>query len=256
MGLIVNFALFLWPGYAGALVGWAVVVTIGAGMAWRGRARIGVNPRLAMGVGATFLVLFWIALAGRQLLPNPDPYIHHGFIGGMRAGGPHPPELPWNPGLAVPYHYGVDLLIALLAPPVGPDPAFVTELLGAWVWTSYALIVGTLLLRRGSWLAAVTLGPLLLAAGTQTLLFASTGVLQVPVPTGMPAPGLRASLTTVYVDGLGASESVPAKRLETVVCAGVCAGAGGTGAGSARGAPALAATGNAGTDGGIPGIGG
>ncbi len=209
-GLIVNFVLFLWPGYAGALVGWAVVVMIGAGMAWRGRARIRVNPRVAMGLGAAFLVLFWIALAGRQLLPNPDPYIHHGFIGGIRAGGPHPPELPWNPGLAVPYHYGVDLLIALLTPPFGPDPAFVTELVGAWVWTSYALVVGTLLLRRGSWLAAATLGPLLLAAGTQTLLFASPGVLQVPIPTGMPAPGLRASLGSVYVDGLGASESVPA----------------------------------------------
>lgn len=208
-GLIVNFVLFLWPGYAGALVGWAVVVMIGAGMAWRGRARIRVNPRLAVGFGATFLALFWIALAGRQLLPNPDPYIHHGFIGGIRAGGPHPPELPWNPGMAVPYHYGVDLLIGLLTPPIGPDPAFVTELLGAYVWTSFVLVVGTLVLRRGSWLAAVTLGPLLLAAGTQTLLFASPGVLQAPIPAGLPAPGLRAALGTVYVDGLGASESVP-----------------------------------------------
>lgn len=209
-GLIVNFALYVWPGYAGTLVGWAVVVTIGAGLAWRGRARIRVDPRMAVGLGATFLVLFWVALAGRQLLPDPDPYIHHGFIGGIRAGWAHPPELPWNPGLAVPYHYGVDLLVALLTPPFGPDPALVTELLGAWIWTSYALIVGVLLLRRGSWLAAVTLGPLLLAAGTQTLLYASPGVLQAPIPTGLPAPGLRASLGTVYVEGLGASESVPA----------------------------------------------
>ena len=208
-GLIVNFVMYLWPGYAGALTGWVAVVVIGAGLAWRGRERLRVRPVTAAGIGIAFLVLFWIALAGRQLLPNPDPYIHHGFIGGIRAGGPHPPELPWNPGLAVPYHYAVDLLVGLLTPPVGPDPAFVTELLGAYVWTSYALIVGTLLLRRGSWLAAVTLGPLLLAAGTQTLLFASPGVVQAPIPTGLPAPGLRASLGTVYVEGLGASESVP-----------------------------------------------
>lgn len=208
-GLVVNFASYLWPGYAGALVGWVVVAATGAGLAWRGRERMRASPSTAVGMGITFLALFWIALAGRQLLPNPDPYIHHGFIGGIRAGGPHPPELPWNPEIAVPYHYGVDLLIALLTPPAGPDPDFVTEVLGAYVWASYALIAGTLLWRRGSWLAAATLGPLLLAAGTQTLLFASPGVLQTPIPTGLPAPGLRAALGTVYVDGLGASESVP-----------------------------------------------
>lgn len=208
-GLVTNFVLYLLPGLAGALVGWMVVLALGAGIAWRWRERIGVEPQVAAGFAVAILALLWVALAGRQLLPNPDPYIQHGFIGAMRAGGPHPPELPWNPGMAVPYHYGVDLLIALLTPPVGPDPAFVTELLGAYIWTSFALIVGTLLLRRGSWLAVATLGPLLLAAGAQTLLFASPGVLQIPVPAGIPEAGLRAALGTVYVDGLGASESVP-----------------------------------------------
>ena len=208
-GLAVNFVSYLWPGYASALAAWVVIAAVGAHMAWRGRVDVRTSGRATTGCLVAFLALFWIALAGRQLLPNPDPYIHHGFIGGIRAGWAHPPELPWNPGLAVPYHYAVDLLIGLLTPPIGPDPAFVTELVGAYLWTSYALIVGTLLLRRGSWLAAVTLGPLLLAAGTQTLLFASPGVLQVPIPAGLPAPGLRASLTTVYVDGLVASESVP-----------------------------------------------
>ena len=208
-GLITNFVIYLLPGLAGALVAWAVVLGLGAGIAWRRRERIGVQPRVAAGFAVAVLALLWVALAGRQLLPNPDPYIHHGFIAAMRAGGPHPPELPWNPGMAVPYHYGVDLLIALLTPPVGPDPAFVTELLGAYIWTSFALIVGTLLLRRGSWLAVATLGPLLLTAGAQTLLFASPGVLQVPVPAGSPEAGLRAALGSVYVDGIGTSESVP-----------------------------------------------
>ncbi|MCY4110712.1 MAG: hypothetical protein OXF96_02085 [Chloroflexi bacterium] len=208
-GLVTNFVVYLAPGLAGALVGWVVVLALGAGIVWRRRERLGVRPRVAAGLAVAVLALLWVALAGRQLMPNPDPYIHHGFIAAMRAGGPHPPELPWNPGMAVPYHYGVDLLIALLTPPVGPDPAFVTELLGAYIWTSFALVVGTLLLRRGSWPAVATLGPLLLTAGAQTLLFATPGVLQVPVPAGIPEAGLRAALGTVYVDGLGVSESVP-----------------------------------------------
>ena len=207
-GLITNFIVFLLPGLAGALAAWVIVLAIGGGVAWRRPERIRPRPRVLAGFAIAVLVLFWIALAGRQLLPNPDPYIHHGFIATIRAGGPHPPELPWNPGMPVPYHYGVDLLIALLTPPVGPDPAFVTELLGSYIWTSYALIMGTLLLRRGSWIAVATLAPLLLAAGTQTLLFASPGVLQVPIPAGIPEPGLRASLGSVYMDGVGASEAL------------------------------------------------
>ena len=117
-GLVTSFVVSTWsPGLAGALVGWLVVLALGAGIAWRRRERLGVRPRVAAGFAVAVLALLWIALAGRQLMPNPDPYIHHGFIAAMRAGGPHPPELPWNPGMAVPYHYGVDLLIALLTPP-------------------------------------------------------------------------------------------------------------------------------------------
>jgi len=208
-GLIVNFVLYLWPGSGGALVGWAAVLAIGAGLAWRGRKRLSLKPRVATGIGTAFLVVFWIALAARQLLGTPDRDLHHGLIAAIRAGGAHPPELPWNPGLSAPYHYGVDLLIGLLTPPIGPDPAFVTELLGAYIWASYALIVVTFLVWRGSWVAAVTLGPLLLAAGTQTYLFTSPGVVQVPVPAGLPAPGLRASLATVYVDGVTQIEAWP-----------------------------------------------
>ena len=208
-GLIVNFAAYAIPGLAGALVGWVAILAIGTGLAWRAPQPLRPRPREVAGLAVVALALLVIALAGRQLLPNPDPAIHHGLIATMRAGGPHPPGLPWHPGLAVPYHYGIDLLIGLLTPPVGPDPAFVTELLGAYLWMSYVLIVGTLLLRRGSWLAVATLAPLLLAVGTQTFLFVSPGVLQVPVPAGIPAPGLRASLATVFVDGMGVTNAVP-----------------------------------------------
>ena len=208
-GVIVNFVIYLVPGLAGALVGWVVVLAIGAGLAWRRRERLGLQPRVAAGFAVVVLALFLITLAGRQLVPISHIETHYGLAATMRAGGSHPPELSWHPGLAAPYHYGFDLLVGLLTPPVGPDPAFVTELLSAYVFVSFALIVGTLLLRRGSWIAVAALAPLLLAAGTQTFLGVSPGTLQAPVPAGVPAPGLRASLTTVYVDGLGGHISVP-----------------------------------------------
>ena len=208
-GLMVNFVMFVLPGMVGALVGWVATLAIGAGLAWRAPDQIRPRLRGVAGLAVVALALFMIALAGRQWVSNPDAAIHHGLIATMRAGGPHPPELPWHPGLIAPYHYGFDLLAGLLTPPFGPDPAFVTELLGAYIWMSFALIVGTLLLRGGSWSAVVMLAPLLLAVGTQTLLFTSPGVFQVLVPAGIPEPGLRASLATVFVDGVATSSSVP-----------------------------------------------
>ena len=206
-GGIVNFVLYVVPGLTGAAVGWGLVLALGAGLAWRTRD----PPRLrtAAGLAVVALVLFVIVLAGRQMLSNPDPPIHHGLIATMRAGGPHPPELPWNPGLAAPYHYGPDLLIGLMTPPVGPDPAFVTELMSTYIWVSYVLIVATVLLRYGSWIAVVVLGPLLLVGGTQTFLAQIPGVLQIPVPAGMPAPGLRASLESIYLEGNSHSQVWP-----------------------------------------------
>ena len=208
-GVIVNFVVYLVPGLAGALVGWVIVLAIGAGLAWRAPHSISPRPRVVAAIAVVALALFLVTLAGRQLVPISHIETHYGLIATMRAGGPHPPALSWHPGLAAPYHYGFDLLVGLLTPPAGPDPAFVTELLSAYVFVSYALIVGTLLLRRGSWLAVAALAPLLLAAGTQTFLGVSPGTLQAPVPAGVPAPGLRASLATVYVDGPGAHISVP-----------------------------------------------
>ena len=208
-GVIVNFVIYLVPGLAGALVGWVAVLTIGAGLAWRARHHIGPRPRAVAAIAVVVLALFLVTLASRQLVPISHIETQYGLAATMRAGGSHPPELLWHPGMAAPYHYGFDLLVGLLTPPVGPDPAFVTELLSSYVFVSYALIVGTLLLRRGSWIAVAALAPLLLAAGSQTFLGVSPGTLQAPVPAGMPAPGLRASLTTVYVDGLGAQITVP-----------------------------------------------
>ena len=116
----------------------------------------------------------------------------------IRAGN-WPPRLPWNPDLNLAYHYGVDLLTALLTPPAGPDLAFTSEVLGAFAWTSFILLVGTLILRRGSWLGTLTLIPLVLAAGAWTLVFGDQpALLRVPVPHGVPEAGLRAALLDVY----------------------------------------------------------
>ena len=101
--------------------------------------------------------------------------------------------------MPAPYHYGLDLLVGLLTPPVGPDLAFVTEFLGAYIWMSFALLVIATLIQRGSWLVALPLAPLLLTAGAWTLLHVPPwDILQVPVPAGLPSAGLRASLADIY----------------------------------------------------------
>ena len=95
----------------------------------------------------------------------------------MQAGGAHPPKLPWNPGLPAPYHYGVNLLIGLLAPPVGPDDHGVA----GHIWMSrtsgghnthpvVAEVLAPLLITAGAW---TTIGPL------------PPSIAQLPVVTGM-----------------------------------------------------------------------
>ena len=52
------------------------------------------------------------------------------------------------------------MLSGLLAPPIGPDPAFVMELMGVYAWMSLFLIVVTALLRRSSTFAVLAIAPL------------------------------------------------------------------------------------------------
>ena len=197
-GLIVNFLLHLFPGMLGALVGWIFVLALGAGLAWRKRPDLRLPARTLAGFGLASVAIFWIALASRQLLTIPDELLHTTLPATIRAGA-WPPSLSWNPDLNLAYHHGVDLLVALLTPPIGPDLAFTTELLGAYAWTSCMLVAATLVLRRGSRVATLALVPLLLSAGASTLVFGTQPtLLQLPVPTGLPAAGLRAALTDVY----------------------------------------------------------
>ena len=199
-GLGVNFVLYAVPGMGGALVGWGAVLALGAALARRAPRTIRLPARRLAGFTAAALAIFWVMLAARQLLKIPDPEIHLGLAANIRAGG-WPPTTPWNPDMPVYYHHGVDLLIGLLAPPAGPNPVFVTELIGAYAWTGFALVVATALRQRGGWLGALLLAPLLLTAGTWTLVGLINKVpnlLQMPVPTDLQTVGLRDSLAGVY----------------------------------------------------------
>ena len=196
-GLIVNFVLYAVPGLAGAAIGWGVTLTLAAVLAWRAPERIRPEPRVAAGFAVVVLALMWVALASQQLTWIADEAIHLGLSAWIRAGG-FPPELPWNPGVALRYHHAADLLVGLLTPPFGPDLAFMWELLGVYGWASFALVVLTALLRRGSWAVALLLAPLLLTYGLWTWIPVGPGIVQGPVPAGLPAAGLRASLADIY----------------------------------------------------------
>ena len=197
-GLSINFLLHLFPGMAGALAGWVVVLGLGGGLAWRQRQALRIPPRTLAGFGLAGAAIFWIALASRQLLIIPDHILHTMIPATIRAGG-WPPTLGWSPDLDLAYHHGVDLLVALLTHPVGPDLAFTTELLGAYTWTALVLLTAALLMRRRAWAGTLTLVPLLLAPGAWTLVFGNQPtLLQVPIPAGIPAAGVRSALAEVY----------------------------------------------------------
>ena len=196
----VNFVLFLVPGLAGAIVGWVVVLGLAFGLIKKAPQTPIVSPRTITGFLAASLVIFWMMLATRQLLKIPDAGIHLGLSSYIRAGG-WPPATPWNPDFRVYYHHGVDLIIGLLAPPMGPNFVLVTELLSAFIWTSLILVVATMLLNRGGWTCAITLSPLLLTAGSWTLLGYLNrvpNIIQFPVPTELDTVGLRASIAGLY----------------------------------------------------------
>ena len=196
-GLIANLVMYAVPGLAGAIVGWGVMLALGIVLTWRAPHPIRPRPRVAAGFALAVLALLSVALASRQLLSVSDPQIQLGQAAAIRAGG-FPPELPWTPGIPAPYHYGASLLVGLLAPPAGPDLAFVWELLGALAWLSFVLVVVTALQRRASGFAVLLTAPLLLTASAWTFSDLGGGILQIPVPAGLPAAGLRASLADIY----------------------------------------------------------
>ena len=197
-GVVVNLVMYALPGMAGAVVGWIFVLALAAVLVWRTPQPLRPRLRAAAGFALAALALFWVALANRQMLGIPDSYLRIGLSASIREGG-FPPEFPWNPGTHAPYHYGANLLTGLLAPPSGPDLAFLEELLGAYAWICLVLVVATAILRRASGSAVLIAAPLLLTIGAWTLRFADPdSILEVIVPAGVPAAGLRAALMDIY----------------------------------------------------------
>ena len=196
-GIVVNLIMYALPGRAGAVAGWIFVLALAAVLIWRAPKPVRPRLRAAAGFALAALALFWATLANRQLLTIPDAALHLGMAASIREGG-FPPEIPWHPGAPASYHYGVDLLTGLLAPPIGPDLAFTAELLGAYAWICLALVVVTALLRRTPTFAVLIAAPLLLTAGAWTLDSRPDSILAAAVPTGIPAVGLRASLMEIY----------------------------------------------------------
>ena len=199
-GLIVNFVLFLLPGRAGALASWVLLLALAGGLVWRAPQPVRPRLRTAAGFAVVTLVVFWVMLAARQLLQIPDEAIHLGLSTYIQSGG-WPPVISWTPDQPLLYHYGTDLLIGLLAPPVGPDLPFTTELLSAYLWTGFALVISAAILKHSGWIGLLTLSPLLFTTGAWTLvgfIIRPPDILQIPAPTGLPAAGLRASLANLY----------------------------------------------------------
>ena len=197
--LIVNLLLNIAPGRHGVLISWIAVLIISFVLVKRASTLLPRTRTLAGFIGA-FLILFWIMLAARQLMTIPDPGIHLGLSSYFQAGG-WPPATPWNPDIRVHYHHGLDLLIGMLAPPMGPDFVLVTEVIGAYIWTCFALIVAVEILNRAGWLWTVTLCPLLLTAASWTLLGYLNrvpNIVQIPLPTELHTIGLRDSLSKLY----------------------------------------------------------
>lgn len=197
-GLIANFVLHALPGRAGALLAWALLLALTGWLARRRYAELRLGLRTTAGFAAAALAVFALALAARQTLIVNDAYIRFGLAAPIQA-GTWPPILPWSPWRPVPYHYGADMLVGLMAPPVGPDLAFTKEVLDAAAWTSLALLIGVTVRQHGGWLGLVVLTPLLLSAGAWIQLQGtSPALVQFVAPGGLPAPGFRAALASTY----------------------------------------------------------
>ena len=92
------------------------------------------------------------------------------------------------------------MLVGLLAPQTGPNLAFTTELLSAYVWTGYTLAIATALMNRSGWIGLFVLTPMIFTTGAWTMLIGARelDILEVPNPTGLPAAGIRNSLANIY----------------------------------------------------------
>ncbi len=202
-GLLVNFLLHALPGRAGAVAGWACLVVIMIGiLLCKDLSELKIRLPLFARFFVAALTVFGFVLAARQTMIVSDAYIRFGLAAPIQAQN-WPPIFPWSPWQPAPYHYGADLLVALLDPPFGPNLALTTEVLEAYAWSAMALLVGAMIRRMGGWTSVIVFVPLLLSAGVWTQLDAlSPSILQMPILTGIPEAGIRTSLIEFYAPEL------------------------------------------------------
>ncbi len=194
--------LYVIPGIAGAIVGWAVMLALGP--VWSGARHTLFVRRFTAGFAVAALALFWVVLASRQLL-GIIAHIHLSLAASIRAGGPHAG--------------------ASLEPrPIRPVPLWcrpADRAAGPAVRTRSGVCDGAAgrlrldefrpdrgdHIQRGSWLVVLVVSPLLLTTGAWTLIFTTPpDIVRIPVPTGVPMEGLRMSLAEI-----GTRPSTPGK---------------------------------------------
>ena len=209
-GAVTAFAMYLVPGTAGVAAGWAVVLAVAIGVAWRQ----GLPPKTLLPewhFGVLWLVVFVIALAARQQYWIPDAMVHAPLSASLLA-GTFPPQFPWTPDVPAIYHFLPELVIGALNVGLGPGLALTTEILGAFVAAALAVLVVAAAADLGaSRLTMALVLPLLLSPGLWTLvLFVDRpAAVQMPIPVGVPEAGLRAALGSLYVPDIGSAATTP-----------------------------------------------
>ena len=209
-GAVTALAMYLVPATAGVAAGWAVVLAVAIGVAWRQ----GLPPKTLLPgwhFGVLWLVLFVIALAARQQYWIPDAMVHAPLSASLLA-GTFPPQFPWTPDVPAIYHFLPELVIGALNVGLGPGLALTTEILGAFVAAALAVLVVAAAADLGaSRLTMALVLPLLLSPGLWTLvLFVDRpAAVQMPIPVGVPEAGLRAALGSLYVPDIGSAATTP-----------------------------------------------
>ena len=200
--------MYAFPGTPGVVVGWVVSLVLAA-VATRRLPLRTLWP--GWQIAGLWLAVFIVALAARQQYWIPDALVHTPLSASLMAGA-FPPRFPWTPDLPAIYHFLPELAVGALNVGIGPGLVLTTEILGAFVAAGLAVLVMAVARDLGaSRLAMAVVLPLLLSPGLWTLVLAGDrpAAVQVAVPVGAPAAGLRAALASLYVPDIAAPATSP-----------------------------------------------
>ena len=210
LGAVTAFGMYLTPGAVGVAVGWAVVLALAVGVARRQR----LPPKTLLPgwrFGVLWLAVFVIALAARQQYWIPDAMVHTPLSASLMA-GVFPPRFPWTPDIPAIYHFLPELTIGAFNMGFGPGLVLTTEILGAFVAAALAVLVVAVAADLGaSRLAMAIVLPILLSPGLWTLVLVGDrpAAVQLAIPVGAPADGLRAALGSMYVPDISSAATTP-----------------------------------------------